>query len=235
MKTTWFRPAAALALAGAALASQPASAEDVSDWFPGHQGTFTFSEELLGAFQIAQIELAPVGGADWVSPDVSGLPLVSVSIAELDTLPDIDVTSFALGGGLRLSMGVTPFGGPGFAQFENFTYDSGSQTVYADVSGANGVVASQVALFLASSTPTWELSGALTPGYELRGSLGGLLLTNQGASVLQQGLGLDPLVVSILASAPAGSLSVAPIPEPSTWLLTGLGFVAVAGAMRRRH
>ena len=130
--------------------------------------------------------------------------------------------------------------------------DHQSNQVFARVSDASGnAIATDLAVFqfddVAYVLPPGSYSQVLTclptnpqciarlNGAESHPTLNNLQFTSQGRTLWDQTFQLLPLGVTMMDSVGSlGSLSAAPVPEPSTWALMGIGLAGIALARRRR-
>lgn len=213
--------AAALSMAGAAAA------------FPVQEtGTVALTTAALDALNAAGITataVAPssVNGGVWSTQ----VPLTSADLAGGALISGV------LSGGVTLQSTPNFTNTGGSLTITSLRVDVGSSTVFANVSGANGLPSNtDLALFNIASVQANEVhplnfSG---PWVNFQATL---TLTDDGLDAVSQALGLNSTGQGIFSAAsPFANLSIgAPVPEPSTWALASMGLLATAAIARRRR
>lgn len=214
----------------AALAAGAAQAAPVA----GATGTaqLSFTEAVISAFAAGGVAITATGGATWAAPTA--------------TTPITDGAVNVDGSGNMTT--VQSFGGLYQQSTPNFTNTGGnitvtdllvdftSNTIYANVSGANGLASNpSLALFTFSGVTG---ATAITGPGTYNTTISGLSMTAAGRAAYAQGLGLNAIGQSVLGAISdygtiSSSITVA-VPEPSTYALMGVGLAGVAFMARRR-
>lgn len=194
-------------------------------------GTLSFTDAVISAFAAGGVAITPVAPATWTAPSAA------TPVNEIVTGGSGAVQTVTTSGGLfqKSTPNFTNTGGD--ITVTNLKVDFTSNTIYANVSGANGLASNpNLALFTFSSvTGDTNISSAGT----YNTTISGLSMTAAGKAAYAQGLGLNAIGQSVLgAIADYGSISstitVAAVPEPSTYALMGIGLAGVAFVARRR-
>ena len=226
--------AAAFVASGNAVFAKDITASTAPESISASTSTLTWSPDVVGLFGAVSIAVGATAPATYGSPVLTS----STSTFSFDDTSNA-ITALTLNGGATLTLSSAGFaGGPGSVALNNLKLDITTKKVWADVSGANGLAAGNYNIFdvgtIAGST---SFSGA--GSYSTSAS--GLTLTSGGADLLLKGLGLASFVKGTLTSTPTyGALqfnttvSVATVPEPTTWALMLTGLAAVATMARRR-
>lgn len=206
---------------------------------------------VIGAFGVASIAITGYGEAtlnegfypapdDWAQYVHISAPLQSVTYNDATGA----VTSVQSLGGLTQTVAkANAASGGGFINVYNIRADLTTQTLFATVSGANGLATGEIAFFnYASLSGDSAIPLDLAPGATFTGNtiLSGLTLTADGKAALVKGLALRGIGLTTLnALTNFGTLETtisvqAAVPEPSTYALMGVGLAGVAFMARRR-
>lgn len=198
--------------------------------------TVNLSEDVMGVFELASVVVSTSGPASYTPPSAS-VPLTSLSIDSSTR----QISSLGTIGGAVLTIpksGVSKTGGN--VVLSNITFDVASRTVFADLTGTNGVgsVAHMAAFTAKSITGTTLLQDnsfvTTANNWEPR---------PEALAFLTQAMGLNKVGTSALAAlTDFGSANIAvtvtPVPESSTYAMTLVGLIGVGvlrrGQMRRR-
>lgn len=239
MKISQILKSVAFAAAVAATGSASAAAVTVDKtigagdayYITSATGSLSFSSDALTAFSLGGVTVSAAPGATYASPTVT----VPVNSFTYESTTNV-ITRLATGGGAVQSIATAGLvGGPGSINVTNVTIDPIAKIAYADVSGTN-ITSQNVAFFnLAAINGTTSFSGAGT----FTAGATGLTLTSSAVSLVQSALKLNSFGANVLAGiSNFGSLSstitVAAVPEPSTYALIGLGLGGAAFMARRR-
>ena len=210
------------------------------------------NSSVIGAFGVAGIAITAAAPATLLSgtypapDDYASYAYIQAPIQSL-TFNDSTraVTGVqSLGGLVQTVAKANAASSGGNITVQNIRVDLTSKTLYADVSGANGLASSNIAFFNyttlsgATTVPTLAAGQSAT----LTTTLAGLTLTADGKAALIKGLGLRGIGLTTLNNlTDFGTLEssitiqgVAAVPEPSTYALMVAGIGAVALMARRR-
>lgn len=207
---------------------------------------------VIGAFGVAGIVISEQAPAtlsagnypapdDWAQFAHIAAPIQSLTYDDATS----NVTSVqSLGGLVQTVSAPNAASRGGNITVQNIRVDLGTKTLFADVSGANGLAAANIAFFnyanITGSTTVPTLAAGQTA--TITNVLSGLTLTDAGKAALVQGLGLRGIGLTTLNNlSDFGTLEssitiegVAAVPEPSTYALMLAGIGAVAVMARRR-
>lgn len=232
------------------------------DLYISGTATLSFSADLQWALDTGKVSVASYGYAApaIVHQDTDGFYTAVSVTAPISTLTYDNVSTTLLGigtvGGVTLTAPVLrSVSSGGQLTVTDLNADLSTQTIYADIIGANGVgTLSHLALWhvarITGSTKFYGAYGGLAVT-----TFSGLSLTSEGLNAFTQSLGLLTLGKSVLMGVTDfGTLTayvnteppllshppltppwyVSPTPEPSTYALMGLGLIGLVAA-RRRH
>lgn len=212
--------------------------------FGGHNysytgvGTVDLSEDVMGVFDLAHVEVSTSGPASYTPPSAS------VPVAGLYLDSDArQMSGLGTIGGAVLTIpksGVSKLGGN--VVLSNITFDLNSKTVFADLTGTNGAgTILHMAAFTAGSI-TGETSFT---DHSFVTTASNWAPTQQALTFLNQAMALNKVGQSAIAAlTDFGSANinitvtklpdtvVPSVPEPTTYAMTLLGLIAV-GAVRR--
>ncbi len=246
--------AAAFVAAGAASAATTVNVGgNVSDslTFTGGSGTLVFSSGLISALNVGKVDVTQYGDAS-VSIIRKGGPTssyTSVSAAAPMTSVLMDgsniVGARTVGGATQTSPVKEDISDGGFISVYNLEVDAAAKRVYADIKGGNGV--GDLTHYYLWDISTITGSGAVTGPGSVVQSFGGLKMNDTALAMFNQALGLLPLGVDTLSSVNSKvdgfgkidaihnfAAATPAVPEPSTYLLMGLGLVGISMVARRR-
>jgi hypothetical protein len=211
-------------------------------------GALTFSADLLGALDTGKITVANYGSATTtVAKDSDGY-YTNVSAAAPITSLTIDSSSMAVlgaatsGGATQTAPVLRSVSSGGSLTVTDLNVDLANKKVYATLIGANGVgTVNNVYLWdIGSITGATSVTGAGT----FTTTLSHLSITTDGFNKFTQALGLLTLGKSALSGVTdfgvitstitAQAVPTGSVPEPSTYVLMGLGLVGMS-LVRRRH
>jgi hypothetical protein len=204
----------------------------------------SYGPEVMGALDVAHGSVSSYGGGVATAvKDTDGF-FVDVAQTGVITSMTLDGTSgnvegYTSSGGVTWNMGaVKSVSTGGTLTLTDLSVDFRNNMVFATLIGANGVGTINNFHLLdingltgpSGGTPC-PVSGACTYPQFTTASLS---LTGEGMAKISQSLGLLTLGRSGFGDPWSfGTLSTAPIPEPSTYVLMGIGLVGVLVARRR--
>lgn len=234
-------PLKVLAIAAMAAMSCAANASGPGYTFAGGGAVLTFTNDSLAALNTAGVSVSATAPATF---DGAKINMTSSDSGVLWS-NSFDITSMTGSGGFTLSSATTK---GAQVVLSNITLDPGALTVFADVATASfsnsfgayqGKTISKMALFTGNATGN---SNILASNGNLSFSINNLKLSSTAVPELGNALGVPTFIQSALfPSINFGTIAlnaqfakVASVPEPSTYLLMGLGLFAITQVSRRR-
>lgn len=196
-----------------------------------------FSEDAIGGLELGGITVTPTGYTTDLGNGAYNFPISSLT---LDLLAFKPTKGVAQGSGLTMT---STRGGS--LSLANLTLDFKTNNVLADVTTTAGT---QTQFKVYSFDLTKPLYLNTKGGLSLDLSVSHLTLTEEAATLFASALKLPPVVATILKAVDFGTIdnkirpairwdglgAAAPVPEPSTYALMGLGLAGVAFVARRR-
>lgn len=233
----------ATGMANAAIVNVPADTVVNGKTFSG-TGALSFSPDLLGALDTGKVGVASYGaGTAIINKDSDGFytsvtasaPITQLSV---DTSNGEVVDSLTSGGATQTSPALKSVSSGGSVTVTDLDVDLTNKRVYATVIGANGVgTLSHFYLWdVASIDGPTKVGG---PGTYTT-TFSGLSITQSGFDTFTKALGLLNLGKSALLGVTSfgtitSTLTVTAVPEPSTYMLAGLGLAGICLATRRHR
>lgn len=236
------------AIAGLPVWNEPGSAPYLSG---DATSSFRLSNHFLRFMEVMGVDATQVAPASGdIQPDAAIIhsPVLSVS-GSLSIDPDsasiligMDTTLVRTLGGVTLATQGPNFGTSGGSlAITNISIDLSNQGIYADVSGSNGLSSRKVRV--------WDYAGIEgglqmsppqphdMPSFDIVGNvtLSKLRITQEGTDMFAQGLGLKSIGISALTSITDFGVMTIAVPEPSTYLMMGLGLAGVMSLAARRR
>ena len=183
---------------------------------------------------------------------LTAFSLVSMTVDGPDETGKLSVLSEQLSGSIRFTSQAGPLAASSATlSLSDLRIDHQSNQVFARLSDASGnAIASDIAVFQFDDTPHVLPPGSYTPvltcvptnpqciarldAASSHPSLNNLQFTSQGRALWNQTFQLQPIGTMVMDSVSnLGSLSAAPVPEPASWALMGIGLVGI-GLTRRK-
>ncbi len=217
--------------------------------FTSGSGALTFSQTLIDALNTGGVEVIAAAPA---TSNILGAPGEYTAVGVAAPVTQLEVgaggevlTATSVGGATQIAGAVKGVSYGGTISVTNLKIDMVNKNIYADFVGAGMNKAGATVNVNATNVLAWsftDIAGptSLTTEGTFDTTLSGLSLTTTAFNHLKDGLGLYSIGLIALqgASTDFGSLTstltVAAIPEPSTYALMGLGLVGIGFAARRR-
>ncbi|MCW7540840.1 PEP-CTERM sorting domain-containing protein [Aquabacterium sp. A7-Y] len=207
--------AAAAALSFPALAATPITGGDAD---------LVFSQAAIDTLGLISVSVAGTGSATTVTPGQSfSFPVTGGSVegnAVVDVLTDVNA-------GVSLTKGSTVI------NLGDFRVDVGSKTLYGDITIGAQVVQNTALYTFTTVTDVEAGPNARTV------SASGMFITETALNTLGDALGvptfLRPAVAGVDFGTLTGNLTVAAVPEPSTYAMLGLGLAGIGFYSKRRR
>jgi len=237
-------PIKAFAVAAIAAMSFAAHASGPGYSFTGGGAVLTFTSDSLAALNTAGVTVTATAPATFDGAKIN----MTSNDAQVLWNANYDVTSLTGGGGFTLTSGTTK---GAQVVLSNIKLDTTSATVYADMVSSSfsssfgsyqGKTLSNLALFTGNATGSTNIVGS---GSNMSFSIGNLKLSSAAVPELGNALGVPSFIQTALfpsinfgtiaLNAQFAKLSSTPsVPEPSTYLLMGIGLIGLVQAKRRR-
>ncbi len=243
-------------VAAAALAAAAASQAAVIELTEGQSykgltasgnATLEFSQQLLGALDAGQIVIQPFGSVvPNITFDQDGFYLgaeitAPLRSASIDTATDNVVGAGTTGGAILTATALKGISNGGQIIVSDLEADLTAKVIRAHVVGSNaaGTYSFDQVIDLWSVTNIVGSTLIAGPGTYIN-ELNGLTITAQGREVMINSLGLIKGGITALEGVTdygrvTSTIVATAVPEPSTYLMMGVGMLAVGVAVQRRR
>lgn len=250
MKFAFKSIVAAAAFVAAGAASAAATTVAINGVLDGLQlksgaGKLSFSADLMAALDTGHVSVASwAPGTAIGSKDVDGF-YTEVSASAPITSVVVDSTTHNLlsiataGGATQTSPVLKGISTGGSLTVGDLNVDLANKKVFATIIGANGVGT-------LSNFYLWDIINPVTTESFIAGTnrtlstISGLQITTAGFTAFSTALGLQSLGKGALATVSdfgtiTTTMTVTPVPEPSTYALMALGMAGIGFVARRRR
>lgn len=209
-----------LVVAAAAAASVPALAQNT---VTGGTATLTFSDNAVSTLSLISVTVGASGSTSVVTPGkVFSFPITDGTFSG-DALSTVITDP---------SAGVTLTRNSTVITLNDFKVDRDTRTLLGDIT-IGGTITQDIALYTFTS-----VTEDMTDPANRKVNATGMFITELALNTLGDALGvptfLRPAVAQVDFGTLVGDVQVAAIPEPSTYLLMGLGLAGVGLLKRRR-